>query len=145
LVEEVYGTLDLPRALRDALARPGYDEAFRRARTHPDRQERDAMEWVLFEAAVRAMKSERDEAPTSRLRHRDPLPVQTTTTVLRLRVVGGYSWREIETATRLSRRKVGYIAAALKHGDLGWDLHQNCTVLGPDTRNTPAGLIVPKR
>ena len=86
-----------------------------------------------------------EDKPADRLQRRDPLPFRATTEAVRLRIVEKTSWPEIESAVELSHRKIGYIRRALKHGDLGWDLDRDCPTLGPDTRNTPAGLALPVR
>ena len=88
---------------------------------------------------------EDDGADGDRLQRRDPLPVPAATEVVRLRVVEEKSWPKIKAEVRLSNRKVNYINLALKHGDLGWDLDRRCITLGPETRNTRAGLVLPAR
>ncbi|MGH3085100.1 MAG: hypothetical protein ACRDNP_13820, partial [Gaiellaceae bacterium] len=54
-------------------------------------------------------------------------------------------WEAIEKPASLSHRKVNYIRLAIKHGDLDWDHEHDRIVLGPKTRNTPAGLVLPVR
>jgi hypothetical protein len=85
------------------------------------------------------------EDETDQLQRRDPLPTRATTEAVRLRVIEKESWPKIEESLVLSHRKVDYVRKALKHGDLGWDLDRDCLTLGPETRNTPAGLVLPAR
>jgi hypothetical protein len=84
-----------------------------------------------------------DGEPASRIQHRDPLPPRQTADAIQLRVVEHKSWPKIRKATGISHRKVNYIRLALKHGDLAWD--RGSIALGPETRNTPAGLVLPVR
>jgi hypothetical protein len=88
---------------------------------------------------------EDDEEPMSRLQRRDPLPTRQTLEAVRLRGDEGKSWLQIEEAVRLSHRKVDYIRQAMKHEDLAWDSDHGCTTFGPDTLNTPAGIVLPVR
>ena len=76
---------------------------------------------------------------------REPLPFLKVEQAVRRRVLKQESWGEIEDAIGLSHRKVGYIRSALRYQDLGWDLDEDRISLGPLTRNTPAGLILPRR
>ena len=90
-----------------------------------------------------------EDVPSDRLQRRDPLPTRQTIEAVRLRVVERLSWPKIEEKVGgvggLSHRKIDYIRLALKHEDLGWDLDRDGIALGPETRNTPKGLVLPKR
>jgi hypothetical protein len=79
------------------------------------------------------------------LARRDPLPVPEVTNAVRRRLIEGLSWPQIESDVGLSHRKLSYVRKALEHGDLGWDLNRDGLILGPHTRNTPAGLMLPPR
>lgn len=88
-----------------------------------------------------------DDAPgEGGLPRREPLPLRQVEEVVRLRVEQLMSWEKIgaaESVRPLSHRKIDYIRRALKDGDLSWD--RNRLALGPETRNTPAGLVLPAR
>ena len=64
---------------------------------------------------------------------------------MRLREAEGKSWRAIQAATGLSRRKTDYIRIALKYEDLGWDPSPGVTTLGGDTENVDGGVRLPVR
>jgi hypothetical protein len=151
LIERFGGTREAAVA---AMQLPGFTEEFTRQtgarlETAPDgrpyprflTRESERPFWKLVEAAVGRDANE----PTDRLQRRDPLPTRQTTEAVRLRAVERESWPKIEEAVRLSHRKVDYIRVALNHGDLGWDLDRDCLTLGPETRNTAAGLVLPVR
>jgi hypothetical protein len=80
---------------------------------------------------------------------RDPLPIRKVERVVRLRLVDRLSWPEIEEGEKakggLSHRKINYVREAIEFDDLGWDFGGNCLTLGPETRNTPAGFVLPRR
>ncbi len=79
------------------------------------------------------------------LQRRDPIPVALVTEAVRLREAEGKSWRAIQAATGLSRRKTDYIRIALKYEDLGWDPSPGVTTLGGDTENVDGGVRLPVR
>jgi hypothetical protein len=77
---------------------------------------------------------------------RDPLPWRATERAVELRVANRLSWPKIEMAdVGLSHRKLGYVRTALRHGDLSWDEELGGLTLGPETRNTTAGIVLPRR
>jgi hypothetical protein len=75
----------------------------------------------------------------------EPIPTRLVDLVLRLRVEDRMTWDAMVTALagQLSHRKVHYIRDSLKHGDLTWD--DGGTDLGPLTRNTTNGIVLPGR
>ena len=113
-------------------------------------ERREDQEARIRDLQERKLRSEFGEAApqTSRSERgpeRDPLPVLDVTEAVRMKVTEDATYEEIEAATGLSTRKVGYIVKALNHrpvADLAWD---GSLVLGPETRNTAVGLILPVR
>jgi hypothetical protein len=112
---------------------------------HPQPEERTRWQTFGYTPDWEQLPRLEDDEPADRLQRRDPLPTLATTEAVRLRVVQDESWPRIEESLELSHRKVDYVRLALKHGDLGWDLDRGCITLGPETRNTPAGLVLPAR
>jgi hypothetical protein len=120
---------------------PRPPEEFPQAIVLPAREQAFA---TLVAAAM--LEDEEDGAPAGEgSSGRDPLPVPETTKVVELRVFHRLPWGEIEKQVSLSHRKVVYINQALQHGDLGWDDAGGHLTFGPETRNTPAGIVLPRR
>jgi hypothetical protein len=142
LVEEVYGILDLSRAYRDAHARPGFAEAFARARTHPDRAERDAIEWALLERAVVATKDDLAAAHVAGRAEYGPWPKTAATRVARLHHQGLGRTR-IAAETGIPERQVRYIVEALRIRRLILD-DENVLLAGPGwiTQSDPGGRTI---
>jgi hypothetical protein len=105
-------------------------------------REAQEAEWLELQVAEAKQRqaNERRRGP-----EREPLPVLDVTEAVRLKVTKDATYEEIEAATGLSPRKVSYIMKALRHRpvpDLSWD---GSLRLGPETRNTSEGLILPAR
>jgi hypothetical protein len=109
------------------------------------RERRERQEDELREIELERARRER-EAATAQIvdSNREPLPVPQVTEAVRLRVTEGATFGRIVEETGLSTRKVGYIVHAIPR-DLDWDEAAGCLTLGPETRNTPTGLILPRR
>jgi uncharacterized protein YerC len=109
------------------------------------RKRQEAEEAELRRLNIEQARRTLDTATAVAESAREPIPVRQLTEVVRLLVKEERSYREIETVTGLSRRRIGYVRNAIKHGDLSWDEAGKCLGPLPGRWNTPEGVRLPKR